>query len=478
MSKSKPELVVGYVGAHLKTYYAEEYNLFKESIEGLERLGEELGFRVIATESPVDSASDARKATEAMVSEGVDFVLLHHATFLMGDIVTQVAKARIPLGLWTHPEPTSEGGILLNGFVSIDMSASIIRRYLRDESIGYKWFYGATDHSWFRDRLATTICALRGKKALSQGSVGLIGGIAPTFYNFTFDERRMSDSIGIGVGHHELKEVFDRIADVDTSRVEKIGEDIRSRTRNRVEVSQRDLDMTSSIYAALEDFALDHQYTGLAISDWPAFQTELDIHPGFAFSWLEDQKGIPVASEGDVMGAATMILMRGISGEETYLLDMAAIDTNTEAMLMWHCGGSPLGLADESGVRCLNHSMLGRKVPNSRTTGAVADFVFRNGPITVSRLSDDGHIIFVFDADVISTDSIGYEGCRGWVSNFQINHNGFSLGDLVSTVMDEGLEHHFGLVEGSHTPGFQEWSYWSSCREVDVIPYSTGRRSL
>ncbi|MBO67277.1 MAG: hypothetical protein CL398_03100, partial [Acidiferrobacteraceae bacterium] len=419
MTKSEPEFIVGYIGAHLRTYYAEEYNLFTSSVEGLQRLGEELGFHVVFTETPIDCASEASIAIDNMISKGVDFVLLHHATFLMGDIVMEIAKRRIPLGLWTHPEPTSEGEILFNGFVSIDMSASIIRRYLRDESIGYKWFYGDTSHHWFRDRLATTVTALRGKKALHNGSIGLIGGIAPTFYNFTFDERRMADLMGVGVGHHELKEIFDRISEVDTTRIRKIGENIRSRTGNLVEVSQRDLDITSSIYAALDDFASDHHYSALAVSDWPAFQAELDIHPGFAFSWLEDQKGVPVASEGDVMGAATMILMRNIALEEAYLLDMAAIDTDKEAMLMWHCGGSPLGLANDAGVRCLNHAMLGRKVPDSRRTGAVADFVFRNGPVTVSRLSDDGHVMFVFDAEVVSTDSVGYEGCRGWITNFR-----------------------------------------------------------
>lgn len=478
MIKADRQITVGYLGAHLSTYYAEEYNLFQESIDGLGKLGDELGFHVVSHRTPIVSAKNAEAEVERMIAEGVDFIILHHATFLMGDIVRSIAKYRVPLGLWTHPEPTTEGAILLNGFVSVDMSAGIIQRYLKDDSIRYKWFYGSTDHPWFRDRLAVTVSALRARKALRQGSVGLIGGIAPTFYNFTFDERRISDSIGLQVQHHELHEVLDRSKAIDDSRIRVINESIAHRTENRIQISDRDLNITASIYAALEDFCTEHQYTGLAISDWPVFQKELDIHPGFAFSWLEDQKRIPVASEGDVMGAATMIMMNAISLKDAYLLDMAAIDTDNSAMLMWHCGGSPLSLADNSGVRCINHSTLGRKVPNGRMTGAVADLVFREGPVTVSRLSDDGNVLFSFDANVVVTESKGYEGCRGWIANFSIGEKAMSLGDLVTTVFDEGLEHHFGLVQDEYTDAIHEWSYWVGSRCIEPIAYSNGRGAI
>jgi len=478
MNRPENRLTVGYLGAHLKTYYAEEYSLFDESIQGLNDLGVEFGFRVLAAKMPVVSAVEAERELDVLMAEGIDFLIVHHATFVMGDVIKRVARCGVPLGLWTHPEPSTEGGILFNGFVSLDMSASIIRRYLRDDAIRYKWFYGDTKHPWFRDRLAVTISAMRAKKTLQRGSVGLIGGIAPTFYNFTFDERRIADSIGLQVFHHELKEIFDRVDGIDSTRVRTISEEICVRTENRVTVSDRDLSITSSVYAALEDFSKEHNYTGLAVSDWPVFQQELDIHPGFAFSWLEDKQKIPVASEGDVMGAATMILINAISLQETYLLDMAAIDTDKDAMLMWHCGGSPLSLADNGGVGCVNHSMLGRKVPNGRVTGAVADLIFRTGPVTVGRLSDDGNVLFSMEANVISTESRGYDGCRGWVGDFSVGETRISLGDVVTTVLDEGLEHHFGLVAGKHMIAAKEWAYWAGARCVAPIRYTNGRSDI
>ena len=474
MTSNKEPLTVGYVAGHLKTYYAEEYNLFVDSIDRLGRLGDELGFRLVAAKEAVVSGSEARVQVERLKSEGVDFLLVHHATFVMGDVIKELAGHGIPLGLWAHPEPETEGGILLNGFVSLDMSASIIKRYLRDKRIGYKWFYGDPAHTWLRDRLALTVNALRARKALASGTVGLVGGIAPTFYNFAFDERVIKDELGISVVQHELGEIFARVRGIDPGRNQAIRNAITERTDGRVTISDRDFEMTAAIYAALSDFAAEQQCEALAVSDWPAFQSELDIHPGFAFSWLEDQDRVPVASEGDVLGAATQLLMNATAANQTFLLDMAAIDTASDAVLMWHCGGSPLSLADDSGVQCINHSTLGRKVPNGRVTGAVSDLVFRHGPVTVGRLSDDGRSVFCFEADVIPAKSRGYDGCRGWISSFSVDGQNVQLGDIVNTVLSDGLEHHFGLVAGTHGAALREWAYWSGIRRVPISPYSDG----
>ena len=106
-------------------------------------------------------------------------------------------------------------------------------------------------------------------------------------------------------------------------------------------------------------------------------------------------------------------------------------------------------------------------------TGAVADLVFREGPVTVGRLSDDGNVLFSFDADIVGTDSKGYEGCRGWISNFAIGERKITLGDLVTTVFDEGLEHHFGLVEDQYTDAIHEWAYWVNSLEYHLMFFNS-----
>jgi L-fucose isomerase-like protein len=79
------------------------------------------------------------------------------------------------------------------------------------------------------------------------------------------------------------------------------------------------------------------QFRHLAVSDWAAFQANPGMHPGSAFSWLEEVDHIPVASEGDVLGALTQLLARALSGRLGCLLDITEpdLDTGTPADVVW-----------------------------------------------------------------------------------------------------------------------------------------------
>jgi L-fucose isomerase-like protein len=371
------------------------------------------------------------------------------------------------LGLWATEEPTKEGPILLNNFVSMNLNASILTRYLRP-AVPFKWFYGS--QQWLKQRLAITVQALRAIKKLSQSRVALVGGIAPTFYNFVFDERKLKATLGLEVVSHELSEIFTRSQQVHDDALQEVIRELTNAARGRVELSERDVNVSASVYLALRDFAKEHGYDALAISDWPAFQSELGIHPGMAFSWLDEHDHIPVASEGDVLGAATMLMMNAVNLGQAMLLDMNDVDAEHGAMLMWHCGGSSLGFATDQGVSWKNHSTLGRK-SDQPLMGAVADFVFRSQLITVTRLSNDARQLLVLEADIIESPHKGYEGSRGWISNFRLNHEAISLADLVNTVLVEGLEHHFIVAAGHHGDVLSEVAAWTSLQPIECVPY-------
>ncbi len=177
-------LRLAYVASHLTTYYAQEHDIFRLSKAGLTTLSKDLSFELYAPE-PVVTREDAMRVANDLESAGVDFVLLQSSSFVMGDVVLEFAGRSFRLGIWATEEPTKEGPILLNNFVSMNLNAGILKRYLQAQSIPFKWFYGDTEHKWFKPRLEITLAALRAIKRLSQAKVALIGGIAPTFYNLT-----------------------------------------------------------------------------------------------------------------------------------------------------------------------------------------------------------------------------------------------------------------------------------------------------
>lgn len=459
---------IAYVAAHIPSYLAEEYNVFSESVSGLENLSAELGFELIVSESPIVTRDEARAVADSFEDNEVDFVLFQHASFAMGDLILEFINRNFRVGIWATEEPKKDGPIPLNNFVSMNLQAGILTRYLKKLNIPFKWFYGSVNHKWFRPRLEVTIRAIAAIKCLQNTTIGLVGGIAPTFYNIAFDERELLTRWGIKVQSHELSELFARAhscsqGDITTTK------DAMSKA-GKVEISDRDLDLSARIYLGMKKLAKDYKLDALAVSDWPVFQSELKIHPGMAFSWLDEDDGIPVSSEGDVLGAASMLMMNAISQDKSMLLDINDVDEERNAMLMWHCGGSPLNFANHKGVRWTNHTTLGRK-SDDPPMGAVADLEFAEQDGTIFRLADDGKQMFVVDASIIDSPHKGFDGSRGWLSNFKMAGEDVSLGDVVNTIMVEGIEHHFILAKGHHEAVVQEVAAWLGINIINVQEY-------
>ena len=138
-------LRVGYVGAAFGTYYADEHDQYGRAVGGLRRLADEMDFDLIAVDTGVQEVEQARQAAARMSSERVDFLLIQAAACASGELLEPLAGAAPRIGLWATPEPVLEGSIQLHSLVSVNHYASIIRRYLRDRRIPFKWFLGHID---------------------------------------------------------------------------------------------------------------------------------------------------------------------------------------------------------------------------------------------------------------------------------------------------------------------------------------------
>jgi len=228
--------------------------------------------------------------------------------------------------------------------------------------------------------------------------------------------------------------------------------------------------LQSKAALAMQDISAEHDYAALAVSDWPALQTYPGMHPGAAFSWLEEQYALPVASEGDVLGAVTQLVAKSITGKVGYLLDMTEPDLETGQLLMWHGGGGPLFHADSNGVRWINHPMIGRGTEQGPIYGAISDMVFREGPVSVFRVARDAGALFQMNCSVVGRDPNGFTGVRGWLHDFSMQSASLSLEDVVNTVMAHGLEHHFILVPGDISSVLAEFASWTSMQTLASRP--------
>ena len=104
--------------------------------------------------------------------------------------------------------------------------------------------------------------------------------------------------------------------------------------------------------------------------------------------------------------------------------------------MLWHCGLAPFSMADpESSPTATVHS--------NRRKPLLGEFPLKPGRVTLARVSRSRgqHRIVVGGGDMVRAP-LAFSGTAG-VIRFDR-----SVDRVMSTVMDEGLEHHFGIVYG------------------------------
>ena len=460
---------IGLIRGSLPSYFPEKHDVWARADTALGRLCGELEADLFTVpEIPMD-ATGTRNALDQCTAEAVDFVLLLHGGFTMGDVARTVAASPFRAGFWSVPEPVRTGDVQLNNFVSLNMSMSIARLVRDMKSNPVQWYHGAPESPEIMARLGTTIRAISALKDLQRARIGVVGGLAMTFYNMEVSTSALRARLGVEVAHHDIHELTGRMRSQDPTRVANELASIRN-AATVDGISDAQMDLTARATLALRDMAGDGGYAALAVSDWPALQEDPGMHPGAAFSMLEEVDNIPVASEGDVLGAITQLVSKSLTGRVGYLLDITEPDLDSGQLLMWHGGGGPLYLADDDGPRWVNHPMIGRGTEAGPIYGAISDLVFRNGPVSVFRIARDANALFWMTATVSGRDPNGFTGCRGWLEGFSIAGDPASLEDTVATVMAHGLEHHFVLAPGDISSVLVELGAWAGMEPLTRRP--------
>ncbi|MEP3276748.1 MAG: hypothetical protein ABJN26_23150 [Stappiaceae bacterium] len=453
-------LKIGLIRASLPSYFPDKHHVWDQTDRSLNKLcAREQAELFVVPDIPMD-ARDTQKALDLCAGEAVDFILLLHGGFTMGDVARTVAASPFRAGFWSVPEPVRTGDVQLNNFVSLNMSMSISRQVRDLKKRPVQWYHGSPDSTAFTERFATTLRALRVAKSLQNARIAVVGGLAMTFYNMEISTNALRSRLGVDVAHHDMHELTGRMAALPQDRVN--AEIQLMADAARIDgVSDDQMVLTAQAALALRDIAHEGQYSALAVSDWPALQDNPGMHPGAAFTWLEEKDGIPIASEGDVLGAVTQLAVKSLSGRVGYLLDMTEPDLDAGQLLVWHGGGGPLYLADNQGARWINHPMIGRGTEAGPIYGAISDLVFKDGPVTLMRVARDAGALFQMQATVSGRSPSGFTGCRGWLQEFAIDGQEATLEDVVATVMAHGLEHHFVLVPGDYSDAIAEFGAWT-----------------
>ncbi len=438
--------------------------LYRNALAGLARLGERQGFTVAAASEPVETPAELAPLLVEIEREKPDLLLVQGATYCRGALAPLLAGLGLRLGLWALPEPRATGPLPLNSFCGMNMFGSILQEYVRDAP-RYKWFLGLPGQPGFDDRMAVTVRALRALQRLAGAQIGLVGGIAPGFDDFYFDERSVQARFGVKINRLlEFDDVQQTMSVTPDSEVSATVLEMRAEG-TVVDASESDLAAQARLFLALRSLAQVRGLSGLALSCWPKFQDVLGLMPCSTVGRL-NQVGLPVSCEGDVLGLIAMMILDAIGETPTTMVDPVAVDPEHESVQMWHCGPSAGCWAGGEGLAFVREPLT--------HMGTAHEFSFKPGPVTCLRLFRDGARGVLFTGRVVEGRPV-YRGCAGWVGSMQAAGRPLSALDLANTIMVQGVPHHFTLGQGHMEDEVREVFAWLGIGEVQVIGY---RRSL
>lgn len=397
--------------------------------------------------------SGAVDAAIAAMEGAIDALVILQATFADSTLIERATKPAVPTVLWAFPEERTGGRLRLNSFCGINLGAYA----LADMGKRFGWVYrNAADPEALNDVAAalttetempeiaavTPINAFAADAAeqaaatqavLQTTTIGRIGDHPDGFEPCGYDVQVVDDVFGTTIDAIPLPLLFERS---DAATVEQVSEAAR-RADELLEgvdtLDQGAVERSLRFNIGLKSLADERDWSGVATRCWPETFTEFGGAMCTPMSMLNDV-GVLGTCEADVYGDLTGLAMQSIAGSVAFVADLVHLDRATNTGVFWHCGLAPFDMADPAYPPIATiHS--NRKLP------LLSEFPLKPGRVTLARFSRSRgvHRLVVGSGEMISAPP-SFSGTSG-VLRFDR-----SVDDVLATVMDEGLEHHFGIV--------------------------------
>jgi L-fucose isomerase-like protein len=397
----------------------------------IRNLSERQDVEFVFVEQPLIEPEDAQKASEQLLSENIDGVVIISGTFHLGHLALIINKnLQKPILLWGLPElPYNGGKIRLNSVCGVNLNASNLYKGGNDS------FYVSVsqdiDEDW--------INAIKIKTALSSDHIGILGYRARGFFNVGVDELGAYAETGMLLDHYELGEVIN--AHTSNDEIERIEEELKDIFDVHA-ITPEQLKKVAELSAKFKKFMQENNVDALAIRCWPEFAAEFGIAPCASMSYLQS-KGYLLGCEGDVEGLISMIAHQAIGAQTPFMADFSQVNLEEDVALLWHCGVAPCNLTDGVCNCSLNSYHADGK-------GVTADFVMKSGEISFCRIDTARGktrlLLGKGEAHQMEKELRGtYMKAR-----FDI-----PLKELLNKVVYNGFAHHISVVYGDYTNPFE-----------------------
>lgn len=395
-------------------------------------------------------------AVRSLSADGVEALVVLQATFADSTLVATVAEeSDVPLVLWATRENRSGGRLRLNSFCGINLAAY----YLARNGSDYRWVYQDVDDPGAPDEIREALGAPAPPRprqvsppdneetglTLAGRTVGLVGDRPDGFEPCDYKLDDLQSMFGLSVDPIPISSWFEDAGSVSEERVTEVTSHLGSTMIGLDEVDQESLGRSIRLYLGLSDLVEARGWSGVATRCWPECFTEFG-GAACAGNSLLTSSGTPGCCEADVYGNVTALLLQEVAGTSAMVADLIDLDRDSNTSVFWHCGLAPADMApDDTLPRATVHS--------NRRQPLLNEFPLRAGRITIARVSQSRHEVkLVVGGGEMLDAPLPFSGTSG-VAKLDT-----PVGDVLNTIMGEGLEHHYGLVYGDHRRSLHDYA--------------------
>jgi len=413
------------------------------------------GIKTVGPRELLFDANAAEAALKDITAHGdIDLLLILQVTFTDATMTVKMAeRSPAPVALWGLPEPRLGGRLRLNALCGINLAAHALGLAGRP----YAWLFAPPDRAGLAedlralpDRVAEAPAATRPAagdaanpeaarvlKALGESRFGIIGDHPAGFDTCAYDSNALAERTGAQVDRLTLDTLFDKARGADPARVAAHRATQSERLAGLDEVDQAELDKSLRLLCGLEDISGEKKTRGLAVRCWPETFTEYGCAACGPMGVMNEAK-IPCACEADMHGLISAFILQELAGDPSWMADLVDLDMEDDTGVLWHCGLAPYSMRDpEAEATATVHT--NRKKP------LLQQFPLKPGRVTIARLSRarGEEKLTIGGAEVLRAP-MAFTGTSG-VIRFDK-----PAGAVASTIMEQGLEHHFALVYGDY----------------------------
>lgn len=397
--------------------------------------------------------SAAHAALEELDAKSPDHILILQVTFTDASFVVEAAnRFKLPLSIWSIPEPRIGGRLRLNSFCGLNLAGHALGLAARE----FGYLYAAPDSDGIRQALAELLSGKRMAEPLAladagtvddagaqaaksvQGSrIGRIGAHPDGFDTCAYDPAKLDALAGVSVEEIELPDLFDSAGRVESTEANAVRQEAEALLGGLDEVDQSQLNRSLKLKAAIEDIRANGNFDAFAIRCWPETFTEYGGAVCGPVSMMGEAR-VPCACEADVYGALTTLLLQRVADAPAFLADLVDLDETDNTGVVWHCGQAPISMADpDFQPQATIHT--NRKMP------LLFEFPLKPGRVTFFRISQArGKTFAVIGGGEMLKRPMAFTGTSG-VVRFDSD-----AGTVLSRVMGAALEHHMALAYGDH----------------------------